>query len=45
MGHTGVNVGGYGVAIASCEFEPFFCESEFFSFTIMDLPLPPTLCR
>jgi hypothetical protein len=45
MGHTGVNVGGYGVVIARCEFEYFNSESELFSFTMVDLPLSPASCR
>ena len=36
-------VGGDGFAIASFEFESFFSESEFFSFTMMDLPLSPAI--
>jgi hypothetical protein len=37
--------GGYGVAIARCEFESFNSESELFSFTMVDLPLSPASCR
>ena len=36
-------VGGDGFVIASFEFESFFSESEFFSFTMMDLPLSPAI--